>query len=88
MKDNYDFTNAKRATEVEPLNRLRASKTRISIMIDDEVLEAFRDRGEARGIGYQTLINQVLRDYLEQTPLTEDRVRQVIREELEKSKNS
>lgn len=85
MKDEYDFTNARRATEIEHLNRLRAGKTRVSIMIDDEMLAAFRERAEARGMGYQTLINQVLRDFLEQTPITEDALRRVIREELEKT---
>ena len=56
-----DFTKAKRATSVPLLNRLRTEKSRITILIDMPVLTEFRARGEAQGIGYQTLINDALR---------------------------
>ncbi len=59
---NADFAKAKRATEFEFLNRLRVEKTRITILIDAPVLDAFRKRSEAQGVGYQTLINQALRE--------------------------
>ena len=36
-------------------------KTRITIYLDDEVLQAFRNRSEESGKGYQTLINAALR---------------------------
>ncbi len=82
MKGEYDFSQAKRATEVEHLNRLRSSKTRITIMLDNDVLDAFRDLAEKRGLGYQTLINQVLREQLGQRPVDEETLRRVLREEL------
>ena len=51
MKPEYDMTGARRATEIEHLNRLRAGKTRITIMLDDDVLESFR-RSEGKGDGF------------------------------------
>ncbi|MFP5394324.1 MAG: BrnA antitoxin family protein [Gammaproteobacteria bacterium] len=36
-------------------------KTRITIYLDDEVLEEFRSQSEQSGMGYQTLINAALR---------------------------
>jgi uncharacterized protein (DUF4415 family) len=59
-------------------------KTRITIRLDDDVIEWFKNRVEDAGGGnYQTLINQALRDYIEgeREPL-EDTLRRVVREEL------
>jgi hypothetical protein len=46
------------------------------------VLEAFRQRAESIGAGYQTLINTALREYLASEPITEEALRRVLREEL------
>lgn len=54
-------------------------KTRITIMLDDAVLQAYRARAGTRG--YQTLINETLRRGLQADALKEA-LRQVIREEL------
>ncbi len=59
-------------------------KTRITIRIDDDVLESFRARVHAAGGGsYQALINEALRRHIEATeePL-EETLRSVVREEL------
>jgi uncharacterized protein (DUF4415 family) len=80
MKDQYDFSVGKRGA-IDPL---RAGKTRITIRIDDDVLEWFRTEVHAAGGGnYQTLINHALREYVQnrQQPL-EDILRRVVREEL------
>jgi len=82
MNTEYDLKGARRATEVDHLNRLRAGKSRITIMLDDDLLEAFRRRADERGIGYQTLINLALREHLGQRPVDEDTLRRVLREEL------
>ncbi len=53
MQPEYDFSKAKRAKNVPHLTKLRASmkgKTRITIMLDDDVIKTFRDRAEERGI--------------------------------------
>ena len=55
MKDEYDFSNAKRGA-VAPSK----GKTRITIMLDDAVIEAARSLAESEGYGYQTVINNTL----------------------------
>ena len=80
MKKEYNFSQGKRGAVV-PAPK---GKTRITIRIDDDILEWFRGEVEAMGGGnYQTLINQALRDYLtqQQHPL-EEILRRVVREEL------
>jgi hypothetical protein len=63
---------------------LAAAKTRITIRLDNEVLEWFRSQVEAKGAGnYQTMINNALRDYVSQGGESlESVLRRVIREEL------
>jgi uncharacterized protein (DUF4415 family) len=87
MQREYDFSKAKRAKRVPHLTKLRASmkgKTRITIMLDDDVIKAFRERAEARGIGYQTAINEALRAAAgaEDALVTLKALREVLREEL------
>lgn len=86
MRSEYDFSNAKRAKDVPHLAKLQAQsqvgKTRITIMLDDDVLEAFRTRGDAAGQGYQTLINAALRGAIdpESAPVTLKALRAVLDE--------
>ena len=80
MKKEYDFSKGKRGAVV-PAPK---GKTRITIRIDDDILDWFRGAVEAAGGGnYQTLINQALREYMnqQQQPL-EELLRRVVREEL------
>ena len=80
MKKEYNFSKGKRGA-VSPAPK---GKTRITIRIDDDILDWFRGEVEAAGGGnYQTLINQALREYLnqQQQPL-EELLRRVVREEL------
>jgi hypothetical protein len=80
MKDEYDFRHGTRGAVIP-----QQGKTRITIYIDDEVLEAFRQRAEQQGTGYQTMMNQALREYLALSPplLDEATLRRVLREELQ-----
>jgi predicted DNA binding CopG/RHH family protein len=85
MRKEYDFSKARRAKDVPHLARLQAEargKSRITIMVDNDLLMAFRARAEAEGIGYQTLINQTLRASFASRPVDEETLRKVIREEL------
>lgn len=86
MRTEYDFSQAKRAKDVPHLTALRAreAKARITILVDGDVLAAFRERATASGKGYQTLINEALRATLspESAPVTVDALRRIIREEL------
>lgn len=79
MKANYDMTKAKRGAVLPA-----TGKTRITIYLNDAILEAFRQRAEKEGKGYQTLINEALSASLAQSnaPVTIGTLRQVLREEL------
>lgn len=80
MKDEYDFAYGRRGAVVPA----PAGKTRITIRLDNDVLEWFRQQADDAGGGnYQTMINQALRQYIwhEREPL-EETLRRVIREEL------
>ena len=79
MRAEYDFSRGKRGAVIP-----QKGKTRISIFIDNAVLDAFRARAEKAGTGYQTMINDALREYLSETdqPITEKVLRQVLRQEM------
>lgn len=76
MREEYDFTHATQGPAVR-----HQGKTRITILIDRDVLAAFRARAEDTGRGYQTAINQALREYLANDEL-ETTLRRVVREEI------
>ncbi len=62
-----------------------SGKERITIRLDADILDYFRDAVDRAGGGnYQTFINNALRAYIEggQKPTLEDTLRRVIREEL------
>ena len=78
MKDEYDFSQGKRGA-IDPLP---AGKTRITIRLDDDIIDWFRQQVEQGGGGnYQTMMNQALHEYIERQTL-EDLLRRVVREEL------
>ena len=80
MKREYDFSKAKRGAVVA----VPKGKTRITIRLDDEILAWFRDQVERAGGGnYQSGINEVLRQHVQQGREPLDKIiRRVIREEL------
>ncbi|MBI1920244.1 MAG: BrnA antitoxin family protein [Geobacter sp.] len=79
MKKEYDFSMGKRGAVVQP----EPGKSRITIRLDNEVLDWFRAKADEQGGGnYQTMINQVLKEYIHQDKSLADILRQVIREEL------
>ncbi len=79
MRKEYDFSKAKRGAVIP-----QKGKSRISIYLDDEILEEFRNRADAAGRGYQTMINDALREYLGRSarPLDVETLRRILREEL------
>ena len=82
MRTNYDFSKGKRGATV-PAER---GKTPITIRLDNDILDWFRDEvNRAGGGNYQTMMNSALREYVDQRkePL-EKTLRRVIREELKK----
>lgn len=62
MRKEYDFSKAKRGPVIPPDPR----KTRITIRLDTKILQWFWRRvDEAGGGNYQTMINEVLKNYIE-----------------------
>ena len=79
MRAEYDFPKAVRKALIPS-----RGKTRISIFIDNAVLDAFRLKAENAGVGYQTLMNEALKQFLAESgrPITEDSLRQILKEVL------
>jgi uncharacterized protein (DUF4415 family) len=77
MRKEYDFSQGKRGAVLPS-----PGKTRVTIMLDDDVIETFRARAEAAGQGYQTLINAALRAAIdpESAPVTVATLRAVLQE--------
>lgn len=80
MKKEYDFSKGKQGAVV----KMPLGKTRITIRIDDDILEWFKTQVHIAGGGnYQTLINHALREHISlEMEHLEDLLRRVLREEL------
>lgn len=81
VEKKIDFTNGKRGAVVAS-----SAKTRITIYLDDDVVDAFKRQAEKQGTGYQTLINAALREALvkqNEKPVTAKTLRLILREELQ-----
>lgn len=82
--DTREMTDADFSSAKVGAATLREGKSRITIWLDNDVVETFKARALAGGRGYQTLINDALRIAIssEPAPVTEDALRRIIREEL------
>ena len=78
-----NFSNAKRG----PIVRPDPNKVRITIRLDADIIDHFKDIVHKSGGGnYQTLINEALRDHIQaHDKELEKALRKVIREELKKA---
>ena len=84
MKQKYDFSKAKRGSIAAPKPEPRG-KTRITIRLDEDLVDYFLREADATGgtAGYQTLINDALRQHVEgKAPKLEDTLRRIVREEM------
>jgi uncharacterized protein (DUF4415 family) len=86
MESSYDFSQGKRGA-VDPIP---AGKTRITIRLDDDILDWFREQVTIAGGGnYQTQINEVLRQHIQENrqhngESLEEILRRVVREEIQR----
>ncbi|MGB7184009.1 MAG: BrnA antitoxin family protein [Burkholderiaceae bacterium] len=86
MRKEYDFSKGKKGPVIAS-----PGKTRITIMLDDDLIEFFREQAELEGIGYQTKINSSLREAVSKSkskgrddrPVTVAVLRKILREELQ-----
>ena len=77
MRDEYDFSEGQRGAII------KTNKERISIRLDPDIIQWFRERVKGGG-NYQTLINEALREHIERQSGAdlETTLRRVLREEL------
>ncbi len=80
MRKEYDFSRGRRGAVLGAPR----GKTRITIRIDDDILQWFRDQMRKAGGGsYQTAMNEALRRAMESSEgHVEGALRRVLREEL------
>ena len=84
MMQSYDFSHGKRGPIAPPEPEPRG-KTRITIRLDEDLVDHFLKEADASGgaTGYQTLINQALRQHVEgKAPKLEETLRRIVREEV------
>ena len=86
MLEEYDFSQSKRG----PVVPVHGNKSRITIRIDTDILDWFREQvNEAGGGSYQTNINRALREYMEGRDREwESILRRVVREELREAQEA
>lgn len=68
MKDEYDFSKAKRARKVKDIKILKTFR------LDPEVLEWLEVEGQKQGMGYQTFLNWFLRKSMNSETNFEERL--------------
>ena len=61
MKDEYDFSKGIRGRFYSP------KKISTTIRLDDDVLLYLKKLASIKKIGYQTILNSILRDYMQKT---------------------
>lgn len=80
MRMKYDFSKGKRGAVAPTVS----CKTRITIRLDNDVLEYFHSKVDSQGGGnYQSMINQILKEHISQDKPLKDIVREAVREELQ-----
>ena len=83
MKTEYDFSRCKRGAMLPT-----RGKRRITIYLDDAILERFKAESRRTGKGYQTLINEALAQRsgtAAEPPVTARQVRDIVREEFQRA---
>jgi len=81
MKNGSDFSDGKQGAVLSTKN-----KTRVTMYLDNDVLDAFRGKADELGKGYQTLINETLRERITGSePIDAKSIRKIIREELKRT---
>jgi uncharacterized protein (DUF4415 family) len=84
MKRQYDFSKARRG----PIVPAQPGKTRITIRLDNDLIEHFQKIVDSSGGGnYQTLINNALREFVQGAHL-EAVVRRAVRKEVKAVKEA
>jgi uncharacterized protein (DUF4415 family) len=67
LEDNYDFSDAARGRFCKP------KKIPTSMRLDNDILIFLKKQANEKKIAYQTLINNLLREYMQVSGLTNTR---------------
>jgi uncharacterized protein (DUF4415 family) len=82
LKQEYDFSKGRRG----PVLPISPGKTRITIRVDNAVLDWFRAKVHRAGGGsYQTIMNEALHEHIDRQSL-EQTLRRILKDELRKLK--
>ena len=87
MQREYDFSRGKRG-RIVPREPEPRGKTRITIRLDEDLVEHFLKEADASGgaMGYQTLVNDALRQHVKgKAPRFEETLRRIVREEMRRA---
>ena len=68
LEDNYDFSNAIRGRFYKP------KKVPTSMRLDNDILLFLKKEASEKKIAYQTLINNLLREHVQMSGLTSQKV--------------
>jgi len=82
MRPKYKFSRGKRG-RITPAETEPRGKMRITIRLDEDLVDHFLKEADASGgaTGYQTLINEALRQHVEgKAPKFEETLRRIVRE--------
>ena len=89
MKKEYNLKKMK-LHKRGPLLDEKNTKVQKTLRLDLDLIDWLIKEGDKRGIGYQTLINSVLREYMLAggSVMTEEKIRAVVRDEIKKGRAS
>lgn len=80
MKKGFNFKGAKRSTRLGPDN----TKIAVTTRLDADILSWLREQAEKKGIPYQTLMNSILKAAMQDPQDSEEFIRKIVRDELNK----
>ncbi len=81
MKKEFNFKGAKRGPRISR----EATKVSVTARLDSDVVSWLRKEATRLGLPYQTLLNSLLKQSMSTAPLTEQKVREIVRDELTKT---
>jgi uncharacterized protein (DUF4415 family) len=80
MKNEFKFKGAKRGARLDP----QSTKIAVTSRLDPDVLSWLREQAEKKGIPYQTLMNSILKEAMHAPKNSDEHIRKIVREELNK----
>ena len=79
-KKEFNFKSAKRGARLDP----QTTKIAVTTRLDPDVLSWLREQAEKKGIPYQTLMNSLLKEAMQQPLDSEEFIRKIVRDEMGK----